>query len=121
MKDLGEIILQKTSYAIKKLSEISGITVNSFGGFNFREFIVNFDKCGKTVKEVNRRLLDYKIFGGKDLSGDFPGLGQSALFCVTEISSAEEIDNLAHALAEICGTEICGAKASAAEKTEEGR
>jgi glycine dehydrogenase subunit 1 len=115
-KDLGEIILQKTSYAIKKLSGIPGIAVNSFGGFNFREFIVNFDKCGKTVKEINRRLLDYKIFGGKDLSKDFPVLGQSALFCVTEITSAEEIENLAQAVAEKCGK-----KTSAAEKTGGGR
>jgi glycine dehydrogenase subunit 1 len=102
-KELGEIILQKTAYAIKKLSEIPGISVNNFKGNNFREFIVNFDKCKKTVKEINEGLLKHKIFGGKDLSKDFPGLGQCALYCVTELTSAEEIHNLAAALAEITG------------------
>jgi len=103
MRELGETILQKTAYAQKKLAEIPGISVNSFNGYNFREFIVNYDKCRMTVKEVNERLLAYKIFGGKDLSGDFPALGQSALFCVTEIISAEGIHKLAAALAEITG------------------
>jgi glycine dehydrogenase subunit 1 len=103
MKELGEIILQKTAYAIKKLREVPGISVNKFQGYNFREFIVNFDQCKKTVKEINKSLLGYKIFGGKDLSADFPCLGQSALFCVTEITSAEEIQHLAHSLAEITG------------------
>ena len=102
-RDLGEIILQKTSYAIKTLSSLPNITVNRFGGYNFREFIVNFDKCKKTVGEINQNLLDYRIFGGKDLSTDFPGLGQSALYCVTELTSAEEIHNLARALGEITG------------------
>ena len=103
LRELGEIILQKTAYAIKKLTPVPGITVNRFGAYNFREFVVNFDKCKKTVKQINENLLKFKIFGGKDLSGDFPGLGQSALYCVSELTSAEEIHNLAQALAEITG------------------
>jgi len=102
-KELGEAILEKTAYAIKRLGAVPNLAVNSFGGFNFREFIVNFDKCKKTVKEINGELLKYKIFGGKDLSHDFPGLGQSALYCVTELTSAEEINRLAGALAAITG------------------
>ena len=43
-----------------------------------------------------------KIFGGIDLSKDFPELGQSALFCVTEIHTLEDIDNLVQALKEVC-------------------
>ena len=42
-----------------------------------------------------------KIFGGIDLSKDFPELGQSALFCVTEIHTLEDIDNLVQALKEV--------------------
>ena len=40
------------------------------------------------------------IFGGKDLSAEFPELGQSALYCVTEIHSAADIDRLADAMQE---------------------
>ena len=51
----------------------------------FKEFVVVFDETGRTVAEVNRALREQGIFGGKDLSSDFPELGQSALYCVTEV------------------------------------
>ena len=40
------------------------------------------------------------IFGGKDLSTDFPELGQSALYCVTEVHNREDIDALGSAMKE---------------------
>ena len=94
MKELGEQILRRTSYAIKKLSEIPQISVDPLGGAKFQEFIINFDPCGKTVREINKFLLEHKIYGGKDLSGDFPKLGQSALYCISEITTVKEIDRL---------------------------
>ena len=105
-RELGETILRKTAYAIKQLSGIPGIKANKFGGYNFSEFILNFDECKKSVKEINQSLLNYKIFGGKDLSVDFPNMGQSALFCVTELTSADEILNLKNAIQEIIGAII---------------
>ena len=39
------------------------------------------------------------IFGGGDLSRSHPALGQSALYCVTEVHSPADIDRLAEALA----------------------
>jgi len=50
---------------------------------------------------VNRALLEHGIFGGKDLSADLPWLGQSALYCVTEVHTADDVDRLATALAEV--------------------
>ncbi|MBR6736447.1 MAG: aminomethyl-transferring glycine dehydrogenase, partial [Oscillospiraceae bacterium] len=61
------------------------------------------DKCQMTVREVNKALLKKGIFGGKDLSKDFPQYGQSALYCIGEMTSADEIDRLAAALSEITG------------------
>ena len=46
-------------------------------------------------------LLEHGIFGGKDLSADLPGLGQSALYCVTEVHTSDDIERLAAALAEV--------------------
>lgn len=105
MRELGETILYRTNYAIQLLSEIEGLRANVFGAANFQEFIVNFDPCGKTVAEVNKALLRKGIFGGKDLSKDFPALGQSALYCITETVSAAEIRLLAAALREIVSGE----------------
>ena len=71
------------------------------GNRSFKEFVVNFDGTGKSVDEINAALLERKIFGGVDLSGDFPDLGKSALFCVTEVHTQDDIDTLAAALKEV--------------------
>lgn len=101
MRELGEGILQRSHYAAKALSGIRGVVAPSFSGPYFKEFVVNFDGTGKTVQEVNKALIDHKIFGGKDLSKDFPSLGQSALYCVTEIHTKADLDGLAEALREL--------------------
>ena len=50
---------------------------------------------------VDKALLEKNIFGGKDLSKDFPVLGQCAMYCVTEVHTKEDIDRLVSALGEI--------------------
>jgi glycine dehydrogenase subunit 1 len=67
----------------------------------FKEFVVDFSGTGKTVAEVNEALLDYCMFGGKDLSDEFPELGQSALYCVTEYYDQADIEDLAAAVTEV--------------------
>lgn len=98
MQELGQIILQKSQYAVKMLSEIEGIRVPRFSSPYFKEFVVDFNGTGKTVKDINKALLNRNIFGGKELSLDFPEMGECALFCVTEIHSQEDIDTLVSAL-----------------------
>ena len=46
-------------------------------------------------------LRERGIFGGKDLSRSHPELGQSALYCVTEVHSQADVDRLAQALEEV--------------------
>ncbi len=101
MEELGENILYKCNYTSKLLSTIKGIRTPLFQSSNFKEFLVNFDETGKTVAEINRALLKYNIFGGKDLSQHFPHLGNSALYCVTEVMGIEDIHRLADALKKI--------------------
>ncbi len=100
MEDVGRTILYNSQYAAKKISEIPGIKLRFDGPF-FQEFVVDFNATGRTVAEVNQALLEKKIFGGYDLSCDFPQFGQSALYCATEVISKEEIDKLVDALKEI--------------------
>ena len=97
-RDVGELILQQARYAAGKLGKIKGVNVVFQANF-FKEFVVNFDGTGKTVAAINKALLAEGIFGGKDLSRDFPELGQSALFCVTEVHTREDLDRLAAAVA----------------------
>jgi glycine dehydrogenase subunit 1 len=98
--DIGRTIVEKTQYAKKLISEIRGVEI-LLGGHSFKEFVVNFDRTGKTVSEINNALLDRQIFGGKDISAEFPDLGQSVLYCVTEIHTREDIQKLVSSLEEI--------------------
>lgn len=99
MKELGESIIQKSHYAAKLLSEIEGVKI-PFSNF-FKEFCINFDATGKTVAEVNKALLKHRIFGGKDLTEEFPDLGRNALFCVTEIHTIKDFEKLAMAFEDV--------------------
>lgn len=98
MEEIGNTIMTNAAYAAKKLSAIPGVQLK-FKGQGFKEFVLNFDMTGKTVAEINKSLLANKIFGGVDLSKDFPELGQSALYCVTEVNDKDSIDRLAYFLA----------------------
>lgn len=101
MEEVGQIIMSNAQYAAAKINEIPGVKANPFGSVFFKEFVVDFSGTGKTVKQINKALLDKGIFGGKDLSEDFPGLSESALYCVTEIHTKEDIDTLIKALYEV--------------------
>jgi glycine dehydrogenase subunit 1 len=100
MVELGEGIMQRVRYAVKKLNQVSGVKTQFANTPHFKEFVVNFDKTGKTVQQINQALQEKGIFGGKDLSADFPSLGQSALYCVTEVHTQADIDTLVNAIKE---------------------
>ena len=99
--ELGEGVMQRAAYAMKRIGQVKGVRTPVFDAAHFKEFAVNFDGTGKTVAGINQALLAHGIFGGKDLSAEFPTLGQSALYCVTEIHSKDDIDRLAAALEEV--------------------
>ncbi len=101
MFELGQNIMQKSQYAVAQLSAIKGVKGSRFDNAGFKEFVVDFNATGKTVKEINAKLLEKGVFGGKDLSEEFPELGESALYCVTEVHMKEDVDTLVQALKEI--------------------
>jgi glycine dehydrogenase subunit 1 len=101
MRELGTANMQKAAYAMKRLDSLSGVKAPVFSGPHFNEFLVDFNATGKTVAEINRALLERKILGGKDVSSEYPELGQVALYCVTENRSQAEIDLLVHTLGEV--------------------
>ena len=98
LRGLGEIIMQKSHYAMQRLSEIKGIRTPIFRSTHFKEFTVNFDESRLRVEETGRKLLQHGVHGGKDVSKEFQELGETALYCVTETHSKEDIDLLAEAL-----------------------
>jgi glycine dehydrogenase subunit 1 len=96
--ELGERIVSLSHYAASMLAIIPGVSVVFPSGF-FKEFVLRFE--GRSVAEVNTALRAQGIFGGHDLSADFPWLGQAALYAVTELHGTADIKRLADALSRI--------------------
>jgi len=101
MKKLGETLLYNARYACKKINEISGVKSPIFNAPHFKEFTVNFDDVKLPVEEIHKKLLTHGFHGGKIIKSEFPELGESALYCVTEIHSKEQILGLVNALKDI--------------------
>ena len=100
MKEIGEVIIKNSRYTQHLISSLPGVSIK-FSQPHFKEFLVDFSGTGKTVAQINAALLGKKIFGGKDVSGEYPELGACALFCVTEVHTKEDFDRLYLSLKEI--------------------
>ena len=101
LKELGEACLVKAHYAMQQLARIEGVKTPVFDSPHFKEFTVNFDKTQESVQSVNEDLLYYGVHGGKNITKEFPALGETALYCVTEIHAKHDIDRLATALKDV--------------------
>lgn len=97
MKELSETIMKKAKYAQKKIGELPGIRAPIFNSFHFKEFTVNFQQ--KKLKEVNNVLHSKGLEAGIPLNDEFE-LGETAIYCVTELHSKEDIDYLVSTLKE---------------------
>jgi glycine dehydrogenase subunit 1 len=97
LRELDQNVIQKCLFAKKRLSEIEGVKLR-FDAFNFKEFVVDFSATGRTVADINEKLLEQGIFGGKNLCDDFPDLEGCALYAVTEVITRENIETLVETL-----------------------
>ncbi|MDF2086045.1 aminomethyl-transferring glycine dehydrogenase subunit GcvPA [Bacillus pseudomycoides] len=101
MYELGQTIMQNSQYAVKQLNKIPGVRGSRLSSPFFKEFLVDFNETGLSVETINKKLLEKQIFGGKDISKEFPIFGQCALYCVTEVHTKEDLDRLIDALQEV--------------------
>ena len=88
---------------VRVLSALPGVTANPAGGQVFQEFMVDFRATGKSVAEIHQALLARNIFGGVDLGKVFPAYAGYALYCVSDTTTAADIDTLCAALHDILG------------------
>jgi glycine dehydrogenase subunit 1 len=101
LAELGRTIMGRSRYAARRLDELPGVRAPALSAPFFKEFVVDFNETRRTVAEINRTLRERGIFGGLDLSEQYPELGQSALVCVTEVHTKADIDRFANELAEV--------------------
>jgi len=103
LEKLGKAILANSHYAMRRLGELKRLKVPLFDSQHFKEFTVGFDGAEVTPSHVNKELYRRGIQGGICLQDDFPELGKSALYCVTEVHTRGSIDRLVAALSEVLG------------------
>jgi len=103
MVELGEGIMARTRYAKLRMANLPGVVIPFNEAIHYQEFILNFDRSGKSVAEINRSLLEHNIYGGVDLSDTFSEFGQSALYAFSEVHTQADIDALVAALEEALG------------------
>jgi glycine dehydrogenase subunit 1 len=101
LAELGTGIVQRARYAAGRLNGLPGVRAPALTAPFFKEFVVDFGETGRTVAGINRALRERGIFGGLDLSTQYPELGESALVCVTEVHTKADIERLASALEEV--------------------
>ncbi len=101
MFELGEGIMTRTQYALQQINQIKEVQAPKFHAPHFQEFVINFEMTGKSVNEINKALLSRKLFGGKDLGGEFSELNHCALYCISEMHTKQMIDKLVDAIREV--------------------
>jgi glycine dehydrogenase subunit 1 len=101
LAELGRTIAERARYAAERLGELPGVRAPALSAPFFKELVVDFNQTGHAVADINRDLRARGIFGGIDLGGEYPELGQSMLVCVTEVHRKADIDRLTDQLAEV--------------------
>jgi glycine dehydrogenase subunit 1 len=99
LDELGRSIAARTRYAMDALSGVSGLAVLHTDVAHWREFGVEFQ--GKTVEKVNAALLERGIFGGARVPSAPATSREVAIYCVTELHTKQDIDQLVTALREV--------------------
>ncbi len=100
MIELGQKLISYANYTAYHINELKGAH-QRFNASVFKEFVIDFSGTGKSVAAINEALLEKGIFGGKDLSAEFPELNNCALYCVTDNHTKADLDFLVEALREI--------------------
>jgi len=102
LRRLGEAILGRTEYLIRRLRSVKDIVAPLFAnGLYFRE--VSFKVVGKDLSEVLKKLASEGIYVGPQLSRFYEELPNCGLACVTEVHTLEDIDTLVSKLSEVLG------------------
>ena len=96
MQDLARLNLEKAHYARERLLGVRWISAPFDQPF-FNEFTLRYDPAVK-VDAVNRKLAAAGFAGGFPLAGWYPGMEQTALWCVTETIHRDPIDQLVESL-----------------------
>jgi glycine dehydrogenase subunit 1 len=89
MRELALQNLAKADYAARALGAAAGAELVFPGTPRFNEFVLRTEE---SAADVNARLLKSRMIGGLSLKKWYPELGNAALWCATELTTREQID-----------------------------
>ncbi|WP_105618811.1 aminomethyl-transferring glycine dehydrogenase subunit GcvPA [Vallitalea okinawensis] len=90
LKEVASNCIKKAHYMAERLQGIEGVDVQMNQPF-FKEFVISIDS-DKTIKAINKQLLEKGFIGGYDLGKTSPLYENKMLLCVTEKRTRAEID-----------------------------
>ena len=95
LRELAKQNLAKTAYAVAQFARHGKVLFSASPRFN--EFVLETseDPCA-----INSRLLGHKMIGGLALKKFYPELGNSSLWCCTELTTRSAIDTAVGLVAE---------------------
>jgi glycine dehydrogenase subunit 1 len=96
MRELALQNLAKAQYAARTLGANAKLVFGSTPRFN--EFVIETEE---SPEQLNARLLENKIIGGLSLAKWYPELGNATLWCATELTTREQIDQAASLVANV--------------------
>ncbi len=85
---LAEHIALKAAYTARKLNNITGVKAPVLESKHFKEFTVRFPV---PYNGLYKYLLEHGVLGGYYIGDRYPWLEETALFCVTEMHSLDDI------------------------------
>jgi glycine dehydrogenase subunit 1 len=94
LRQVAELCYHKAHYAAEAISKLEGYSLVFREPF-FKEFVV---RCPVAPHQINQVLFQNRIIGGLDISHI---IDSSMLFCVTEMNTKQEIDNLVEILSKL--------------------
>jgi len=94
LKKLAKLNMHRAKDLAERISSIDGFELPFKSPF-FNEFVVRYPTAFEDVREV---LLNNGIHGGLSLKGHFPELGESALYCITEMMPETGVKKLVEVL-----------------------
>jgi glycine dehydrogenase subunit 1 len=100
LRELAKQNLAKTAYAAGQFGKHAKVLFK--GAPRFNEFVV---ETSEDPYAINSRLLGHQIVGGLPLKKFFPELGNSALWCCTEMTARSMIDTAVGLVAESEGSD----------------
>jgi len=95
LRELAKQNLAKTAYAAAQFAKHGNVLFSSTPRFN--EFVV---ETSEDPYAINSRLLGHKMIGGLPLKKFYPELGNSSLWCCTELTARSAIDTAVGLVAE---------------------